>query len=179
MGKRSNFKRRAQDAYDTPAEAVAPLLKHLPATYAYWEPCVGSGALVDALTGGDCVACSDIQPRGLNGWIQGLDALEITEAEVDRYGAEFIITNPPWTRSLLHPMIEHFARLRPTWLLFDADWMHTKQAAPYLLFCHKVVSVGRVSWMGNGQTGKDNCAWYLFDYGWNNGTKFYGREVSQ
>lgn len=29
--------------------------------------------------------------------------------------------------------------------------------------CEKIVSVGRVSWEGNGIKGKDNCAWYLFD----------------
>ena len=32
MGKRSDFKRRARDAYDTPAEAVAPLLERLART---------------------------------------------------------------------------------------------------------------------------------------------------
>ena len=45
---------------------------------------------------------------------------------------EYIITNPPWNRKILHPMIEHFADFKPTWLLFDADWMHTKQSTPYL-----------------------------------------------
>ena len=78
-------------------------------------------------------------------------------------GASLIITNPPWTRQILHPMIDHFRSMRPTWLLFDADWMHTKQAIPFLTYCHKIVSVGRVSWMQNGTSGFDNCAWYLFD----------------
>ena len=60
-------------------------------------------------------------------------------------------------------MIEHFANLRPTWLLFDADWAHTLQARPYLeRYCTDIVSVGRVSWEQNGTSGKDNCAWYKF-----------------
>jgi hypothetical protein len=61
-------------------------------------------------------------------------------------------------------MIEHFSAMRPTWLLFDADWMHTLQSAPYMKWCRKIVSVGRVKWIPDStMTGKDNCAWYLFD----------------
>jgi len=53
---------------------------------------------------------------------------------------------------------------RPTWLLFDADWAHTKQAIPYLEMCLKIVAVGRVKWIeGSEGPGKDNAAWYLFD----------------
>ena len=56
-----------------------------------------------------------------------------------------------------------FRNFRPTWLLFDADWAHTKQARPYLKYCDKIVSVGRVKWIPDSKmTGKDNCAWYLF-----------------
>jgi hypothetical protein len=60
-------------------------------------------------------------------------------------------------------MIEHFSKQAPTWLLFDADWMHTKQAVPYLTKLKKVVSIGRVKWIENSKhTGKDNSCWYLF-----------------
>jgi hypothetical protein len=58
-------------------------------------------------------------------------------------------------------------------LLFDADWMHTKQSVPYMKMCSKIVSVGRIKWFGN-MTGKDNCAWYLFEHRARE-TKFYGR----
>ena len=60
-------------------------------------------------------------------------------------------------------MIEHFADFKPTWLLFDADWIHTKQSIPYLTMLKKVVSIGRVKWIeGTKSVGKDNCCWYLF-----------------
>jgi len=59
---------------------------------------------------------------------------------------------------------------------FDADWMHTKQAAPYLKHCAMIVSVGRVRWIkGSKQDGKDNCAWYLFVDEETDGTAFIGR----
>jgi hypothetical protein len=95
------------------------------------------------------------------------------------YGVvDFCITNPPWDRDFLHPFIEHWLDICPTWLLFDADWMHTKQSAMYMTYCRKVVSVGRVKWIEDSKgTGKDNCCWYLFDAGGGFETHFHGRMV--
>ena len=90
---------------------------------------------------------------------------------------DYIITNPPWNRKILHPMIDHFADQKPTWLLFDSDWMHTKQSIPYLKMLKKVVSVGRVKWIeGSASVGKDNCCWYLFENTFQfNSIEFCGR----
>ena len=91
-------------------------------------------------------------------------------------GADLCITNPPWDRKLLHPFIEGWMQMCPTWLLFDADWMHTKQSAILMSYCVKVVSVGRVKWIeGSKSVGKDNCCWYLFDALDDTPTEFYGR----
>ena len=74
------------------------------------------------------------------------------------------ITNPPWDRKVLHPLIVHLAMQAPTWLLFDADWIHTRQASPFMPSLVKMVSVGRVKWIADSPfTGKDNCAWHLFN----------------
>ena len=99
-----------------------------------------------------CVYAGDIRT--------GQDALAL-----DDYGAaDVIITNPPWSRDLMHRLIAHFQNIRPTWLLLDADWAHTKQAAPFLPHCSDIVAIGRVKWIeGSKYTGKDNCAWYRFD----------------
>ena len=155
MGKRSNFVRKPRDFYPTPFAAVEPLIKHLPRKFAFSEPCAGDGQLCRHLEyfGGVCMWASDIEPQ-LAG-IAKNDFSEILESE-------FIITNPPWDRKILHSMIEHFAPQRPTWLLFDADWVHTKQSTPYIKYLHKIISVGRIKWFGN-MTGKDNCAWHLLD----------------
>ena len=109
--------------------------------------------------------------------IYGSDALNLDFGE---YGvADFCITNPPWDRSFLHPFLEHYINIAPTWLLFDADWMHTKQSALYMTYCTKIVSVGRVKWIeGSKGVGKDNCAWYLFDGLKLGPTDFYGRTIS-
>ena len=112
---------------------------------------------------------SDIEPQA-----KGIHECDYFDLGFDELvESDYVITNPPWDRKILHPMIEYFAPRIQTWLLFDADWMHTKQSVPYMKMCSKIVSVGRIKWFGN-MTGKDNCAWYLFDKEVNN-TIFYGR----
>jgi hypothetical protein len=153
MGKRSLFPRVPQDAYPTPAEAVAPLLPHLAPNTRYIEPCAGEGRLVGHLerAGHVCVGAYDLPD----------------DARVKRYEAKpgiFFATNPPWRRDVLHPIIVNLSDQLPTWLLLDAAWIHTRQSAPYLARLRKIVSVGRVKWIPDSPfTGKDDCAWLLFD----------------
>lgn len=171
MGKRSNFDRVPRDFYPTPVEAVGPLLAHLSPATRFAEPCAGDGMLIDHLTaaGHVCVQASDIEPRRQ-------DIAEGTLLDIEETAAEFFITNPPWSRFILHAAIEHLSSIKPTWLLFDADWMHTRQSAPYLPLLRKVVSVGRVKWIPDSPfTGKDNCCWYLFDANSAAPVEFIGR----
>lgn len=175
MGKRSSLERVERDFYPTPLAAVLPLAPHLPARFNYAEPCCGDGALVrhiDKISDdGWCLLESDIEPQGP---YQKASAFDLTVTDLD--GVDLIITNPPWDRKILHPMISHFSALKPTWLLFDADWMHTKQSAQFIPCLRKIVSVGRVKWIpGSKMTGKDNCAWYLFDQSKPAQTQFFGR----
>lgn len=174
MGKRSNFERVERDFYPTPAAAVTPLLPHIPFGDMFVEPCAGDGALVRHLeaAGLSCKFAADIAPQADGIFKQ--DALEDFDLEIEN--VEWIITNPPWRRDVLHQMIVHFSSIRPTWLLFDADWSHTRQAAPYLPRLRKIVSVGRVKWIeGSPFSGKDNCAWHLFDKPSAEPAVFYGR----
>ena len=161
MGKRSDFPRNQRDFYPTPYEAVLPLLPHLTPQLRYMEPCAGDGQLVGHLGkhGHECVYACDIEPQA--GDIAKEDVL-FFDFKLPVINGAMIITNPPWEREVLHRMIDKFRNHAPTWLLFDSDWMFTAQSKPYLKYCAKIVSVGRVSWMGNGQSGMDNCAWYMF-----------------
>ena len=155
MGKRSDFPKIPKDAYmTTDPRAVRPLLDfYCDAYFTYYEPCVGNGDLVKLLEPiGKCVGRADSE----------IDA-RISEYPTD---AKYFITNPPWTRDILHPIIDNLRNQLPTWLLFDADWMFTAQSNPYMRFCKIVLPVGRLKWIpGTTDVGKDNCAWYLFvDY---------------
>jgi hypothetical protein len=177
MGKRSEFARVERDFYSSPESVVLPLLPHLEHGTMFIEPCAGDGRLIRHLEkhGMSCVWAGDIEPQGPD--IHRYDALSDTgySAWQGEHSADMVITNPPWDRKILHPIIDIYRRWRPTWLLFDADWAHTKQAAPFLPYCRKIVSVGRVKWIeDSNMTGKDNCAWHLFDATAGR-TAFYGR----
>lgn len=173
MGKRSTFERAPRDYYPTPYAAVQPLLPHLGLKERFVEPCAGNGALIRHLEGAGhrCTYAFDIEPQA--------PGIHLGDARIELgagHGADCFITNPPWARNLLHPIIANLSARLPTWLLFDADWMHTKRATPYLRWLRKIVSVGRVKWIEDSPfTGKDNCCWYLFDQHDDAAAYFIGR----
>lgn len=174
MGKRSSFPRRKADDYATPLKGVMPVIPHLRAEgiVTFVEPCAGAGNLVAHLCrfGFLCAFARDLR--------DGFDALTCDPNIFQ--GADAIVTNPPWSRHVLHPMIERFSDILPTWLLFDADWVHTKQAAPYIDYCSTIVSVGRLKWMpGTKHSGKDNCCWHRFDRRHSGGPRFIGRPSNE
>lgn len=171
MAKRSDFERIPQDAYQTiDPKAVRRLYKHLHGVKTFSEPCAGEGHLIAMLEarGLECVHRNDIN--------DGVDALVLKN-----FGqADAIITNPPWSRDLLHPMIRHFQRFAPSWMLFDADWAFTGQAAPYLDQCSHIVAIGRLRWIeGTKMSGKDSCAWYRFHAQHTGGPRFIGLQVRE
>lgn len=177
MGKRSTgFKRRERDYYSTPEEAVIPLLPHLPAGATFAEPCAGDGRLARHLEkrGFPCVFMFDIEPQHAD--VDRLDVFSPAASAVLRDDdVDLIITNPPWRRDVFHPMLEIFRVTKPTWLLHDANWLFTRQAAPHLPYIHKIVTIGRVTWIeGTNMSGKDDAVWSLHkaDTGV---TEFYGR----
>jgi hypothetical protein len=180
MGKRSDFTRIERDYYRTfDPRAAQALQPHVSYGDMYIEPCAGDGSLIRNLDriGLSCAWAFDVQPNG-----PGIDKRDVLalHADLDNFtsNCEWVITNPPWTRSVLHPMIRAFTQQKPTWLLFDAGWMFTAQAAPFLPSCVKIVTIGRLKWIeGTTMTGKDDCCWYLFDERHKDGPKFYGRNI--
>ena len=180
MGKRSTFEKRPRDYWPTPEDAVKPLAPHLGFRTKFIEPCAGNRQLVDTLEnmGHICTYAADIEPKA-----PGILAENALENIPKVYAGDYMITNPPWSRDFLHPFIEKWLGVRtndgediPFWLLFDADWMHTKQSSELIRYCRAIVSVGRVKWVPDStMTGKDNCAWYLFRGGTKGRPVFYGR----
>jgi hypothetical protein len=171
LGKRSNFARLRDDYYRTPYEAVLPLLPHI-SEERFCEPCAGNGTLIRHLErhGHRCLEAWDKNPR--RSGIRKGDA----RSEELREPVTCFITNPPWTREVLHAIIGNLVWQKRTWLLFDADWMHTKQAADFMPLCSMIVSVGRIKWIEKSDSvGKDNACWYRFDPESYKGPVFIGR----
>lgn len=165
MAKRSSgtFERVEKDFYATIDPRATEMLHRVitapgqPESVKYYEPCAGQGDLIKLIEQNcptaQCVGSSDIST--------GKDAFDLTSDDLE--GADCIITNPPWSRNLLHDMIIHFKDLKPTFLLFDADWAMNKSSVPYLEYCYGIYPIGRLKWIpGTTMQSKDNCAWYFF-----------------
>ena len=188
MSKRSKgFQRLKGDRYYTtdPRVMHETFLFDFSPGETFYEPCAGGGDLIRLLESQCLYARVDgelVPDKPLLRCVGSSDAeLDATVTQYDT-DADYFITNPPWSRDLLHGIIHNLRFQRPTWLLFDADWMHTGQSREYLSYCTDIISVGRVCWfpkvMPDGTlkrtTGFDNCAWYKFvDYG-NCETRFWG-----
>ena len=108
---------------------------------AFCESCAGNYDLVRHLEsfGLRCVSSGDIT--------RGQDALR-----VERFDAP-VITNPPFSRNLLLPLLEHFVATAPsTWLLLPADFAHVAYARPYLSRCTAIVTARWARWFGGSGT---------------------------
>ncbi|HMT45491.1 MAG TPA: hypothetical protein PKE59_00085 [Novosphingobium sp.] len=180
MSKRTpGLPRRPRGFWPTPLDAVRPLIPFLPPEADYVEPCAGAGDLIRHLgqlwPAGRCSGAYDLVPNGEG--IEEADALSL-ELRPDLY-----ITNPPWPEGGKRgdpalSIIRHLMWLAPTWVLLPWDFAANAYYADLARHCVRVVPVGRVSWLGNGQGGKDNCGWYEFDGGYNGRTALYPRGLA-
>jgi len=172
MNKRSDFERRPKDRYYTWDPRAYPPLLSVVSPCRYAEPMCGRGDMVGALSeaGFWNVMRSDIDPP-YNRDVFSLSADDFKDCDK-------IITNPPWDRKILHPLITHLVSFgKPVWLLFDSDWAFTKQSSPYIRdHCTRIVAVGRLKWVeGSKMDGKDNTSWYEFRKTKVAQTEFIGR----
>jgi len=125
MGKRSSYEKKPRDKYYTIDPAA---FESFPCTLLrYAEPCCGDGSLIRGLNSlGRFLYCdwaSDIDSVNPS---DNIDALDLGEHAIGKYNCDAIVTNPPYTKSILLPLIDHFIRLNDTWLLLPADIMHNK-----------------------------------------------------
>lgn len=147
------FERKDRDYYPTidPDALPEKFLEFIDGKE-YWEPCAGDGSLDYLIEKASalntyCVQASDIEPQ--DGTITPLDALEITKEMFSNSGADCFITNPPFSKKLLFPLLDHLPNIAPTWLLLRASTLHNKRMKKYWKNCSQVVSIGRLGWFRN------------------------------
>jgi hypothetical protein len=154
--------------WPTPASAVEPLVPELrqdlpapPRAY-FVEPCAGDGALVRALRlhGIACRVAFDTEPR--DSIVRRGDASRVDWTVADGAPAIPVVTNPPWARHLLEPILVNIIGTRVIWLLLPLDYATNLWTNPYMRYVNRIVPLGRVSWKGNGRGGMENSAWFRF-----------------
>jgi len=160
MGRRSDFPKVDKDFFPTTdPRAVEPLVRYIRGN-TYAEPCYGDGDLEDLLM--DVATCkwrSDV--RGTVESSKVMDAMSLTKSDLQ--GIDLIVTNPPFTRSVLMPMLDHFITLKPTWLLLPAGHMHNVYFGDAMRKCSKVVSIGRLKWFKDSKfSSTDDFCWYFW-----------------
>ena len=175
MSKRNaSFEKVPKDFYPTTdPNAVEPLVRFIRGkTYA--EPFYGEGDLEDLLM--DVATCkwrSDIRETVVPSKVMSATNLTL----YDLRNVDCIISNPPFTKDVLLPCIDHLISLKPTWLLLPADMMHNKYFSSYMSICSKVVSVGRVKWFKDSKScSTDNFSWFYWVDSKLSHTEFYGRQ---
>jgi len=161
MGKRSDYNKIPKDFYaTTDPKAIPPNFVECIRGKRYAEPCYGEGDLEDLLM--DVAVCrwrSDIRDTGC---CKLWDATCLSQHELEH--CDVIITNPPFSRDVLLPMIDHFITLKPTWLLLPAGYMHNRYFAPYMEKCSLVVSIGRLKWFKDSKyTSTDDFIWAYWE----------------
>jgi len=181
MGKRSSYEKKPRDKYYTIDPAAFERFPRHVLNYA--EPCCGDGSLIDGFIKNDinrleCYWASDIDPEA---GFPRIDALELGEGTIGKSFVDAIVTNPPYTKSILLPLIDHFIHYNDTWLLLPADIMHNKYFGPYMRLCEEVHSIGRLYWEENKVRGVDNYCWFFFPHNPDEVKQkylpvFYGRE---
>lgn len=176
MGKRSDFERIPKEKYYTPLKAVPSLINQLEIPdngLNYIEICGGNGALIDHLSSYNlnCIDSYDIEPERNDIKFGDASKLDFDQLYPN---VEYLITNPPWRRDMLHPILSNIIDSdKKCWFLIDLNWAATKQASPYLTYCKKIVVIGRLNWIpGTTMASKDDCAWYLFGNETNQDTIF-------
>jgi predicted RNA methylase len=152
--------RRKADKYLTPMKPVIPLVPFIHHIDTFDEPCAGDGRLVNHLVklGKRVRRAFDTEPDSL--FVAKGDALTTHYDGVDA-----VITNPPWSRPILHDMIAHFVETAAeAWLLFDSNWVNTGQSAYFLKWCTDIVPIGRVKWIEDSEHdgGKEDASWFRF-----------------
>lgn len=89
------------DHFQTPPEALEPLLPYLPKTWAVWEPACGKGNLVRAFAGhGYRVFASDrhiVHPEGYREGVVWYGERDFLTWQPQTFGWDCLITNPPYS----------------------------------------------------------------------------------
>lgn len=164
----SAFARRDNDLYETEEWATEVLLRHFPVRgLRVWEPAAGDHKMVRVLDKhGAVVTASDIvvytSAHPVHDFLSG--------AVFGDLPFDAIITNPPYGKGnrdavrFAENALRHcdgmVALLLTAKFDFGKTRRHLFQDNPR--FMAKIALLDRISWAGNGETGTEDHAWYVW-----------------
>jgi hypothetical protein len=166
---RDTHKARGGDVYMTPPVAVEALLKNHPIPHRLWEPCCGSGNIVNVLrAAGHEVLASDLNDYGDPTHFYGRDFLMEHKAPD---GCEAIITNPPFM--LAHEFVQHALTLVPkVYMLLRLAFIESERRCDILddgrlqcvyVFRKRLPMMHRKDWVGRKANSGMAFAWFCWN----------------
>jgi len=172
---RDTHKNRKADCYETPPVAVEALLKNAWIPKKVWEPCCGSGNIVNVLraSGRECIG-SDLNDYGDPTHFYGRDFLMERKAPD---GCQAIVTNPPFM--LAHEFVRHALTLVPSVMMllrlafFESerrkDILDGAGLARILVFSKRLPMMHRKGWEGRKANSGMAFAWFIWELDWYDG----------
>lgn len=171
------YARQDKDKYRTMMSAVEHVVEYMPNPCRFIEPCAGDGRLIkhlESFEGFECVQAFDSAPDAPHIPVGDMLHMPLSSR------ADMIITNPPWRRKLLHPLMDRIIDEKwDAWLLIDHNWLATQQTAPYREHVRLIFPIGRHLWfdepppgMDTHKTPMDDAMW-IFVSGLNTGPSTY------
>jgi hypothetical protein len=158
---RGRLRDRGDDIYETPAAAVEALLRVESLPTHIWEPCCGSGRIVEVLTRhGHCVTASDL--RG--------DRIDFLMERCAPEGVEAICTNPPFKNAAdfvrhgleLAPMVVMLLRLGFLESAARSDLIDGGRLARVHVFADRLERMHRLGWEGPRSSSTTAFAWFVW-----------------
>lgn len=165
----SNYARKENDLYQTEPWATEALLRHVHVHgRTIWEPAAGNHLMADVLKeAGATVKTSDIvtYDRDHDAIFDFLMLREHREPSI-----QGIITNPPYGKGnrdavrFAELALERCAGYVALLLTAKFDFGKTRRHlfADNPRWGTKIVLLDRISWEGNGETGTEDHAWYVW-----------------
>ena len=158
---RGRLRDRGDDVYETPAAAVEALLsvELLPAHI--WEPCCGSGRIVEVLRAhGHCVTASDLVG----------DRIDFLIERRAPDGVEALVTNPPFKLAAdfvrhglaLVPMVAMLLRLNFLESAARSDLIDSGRLARVHVFADRLPRMHRQGWEGPRASSTTAFAWFVW-----------------
>ena len=167
---RATLKERANDAYDTPPEAVRALLRAAVLPRHIWEPACGSGSIVTVLReAGHDVIATNLENAGCPDSRFGVDFLMELRPPI---GCECIVTNPPY--KLADQFVRHALSLVPlVVMLLRFNYLEGTGRSDIIdqhlervyLFRNRLPMMHRKGWMGPKATSMVAFAWFQWQLG--------------
>lgn len=165
---RAPYSERGDDCYETPDVAVEALMRAEPLPQNIWEPCCGSGRIVNVLrNAGHSVYASDLIDYGDPTHHYGRDFLLEQSAPA---GVEAIVTNPPF--KLAHQFVEHSLDLCPlVIMLLRLAFLESERRTEILehrglervyVFRKRLPMMHRKGWEGRKANSAMAFAWFVW-----------------